>query len=166
MVALPRYTSPIFFIFSPIFSIFSPIVLLFFLLSLFIDDGDHKVLAPSAIMHSATDFDEEEDDKDDNESDISDDDDNENDGDASLEDENASIFDDLMNEAGFATDYDKVVTGRVAKILSGGGVLEPQMVSEEYVLGLEREAIYECLNDERSQARIEHMLKTGKPLRN
>lgn len=72
----------------------------------------------------------------------------------------------VMNEAGFATDYDKVVTGRVAKILSGGGVLEPQMVSEEYVLGLEREAIYECLNDERSQARIEHMLKTGKPLRN
>ena len=36
----------------------------------------------------------------------------------------------VMNEAGFATDYDKVVTGRVAKILSGGGVLEPQMVSE------------------------------------
>ena len=72
----------------------------------------------------------------------------------------------VMNEAGFATDYDKVVTGRVAKILSGGGVLEPQMVSEEYVLGLEREAIHECLNDERSQVRIEHMLKTGKPLRN
>ena len=72
----------------------------------------------------------------------------------------------IMNEAGFATDYDKVVTGRVANVLAGGGLLEPQSVSEDYLLRLEREAIYECLNDERSHARIEHMLKTGKPLRN
>jgi 3-hydroxyacyl-CoA dehydrogenase len=72
----------------------------------------------------------------------------------------------IMNEAGFATDYDKVVTGRVANVLAGGSLLEPQSVSEDYLLRLEREAIYECLNDERSHARIEHMLKTGKPLRN
>jgi 3-hydroxyacyl-CoA dehydrogenase len=72
----------------------------------------------------------------------------------------------VMNEAGFATDYDQIVTGRVAKVLSGGELLEPQLVSEDYLLRLEREAIFECLNDGRTHARIEHMLKTGKPLRN
>ncbi len=72
----------------------------------------------------------------------------------------------VMKEGGFATDYDQVVAGRVAKVLAGGELLEPQSVPEDYLLRLEREAIYECLNDERSHARIEHMLKTGKPLRN
>jgi len=72
----------------------------------------------------------------------------------------------VMNEAGFATDYDRVVTGRVAKVLAGGELEEPQKVSEDYLLKLEREAIFECLNDGNTHARIEHMLKTGKPLRN
>ncbi len=72
----------------------------------------------------------------------------------------------VMNEAGHATDYDKVVAQRVAHVLSGGNVSEPQEVSEDFLLKLEREAIFECLHDERTQARIEHMLKTGKPLRN
>lgn len=72
----------------------------------------------------------------------------------------------VMNEAGFATDYDRVVTGRIAKVLAGGELEEPQKVSEDYLLKLEREAIFECLNDTSTHARIEHMLKTGKPLRN
>ncbi|MBO6794763.1 MAG: enoyl-CoA hydratase/isomerase family protein [Balneolaceae bacterium] len=72
----------------------------------------------------------------------------------------------VMNESGYATDYDKVVAERVAKVLAGGSLSEPQSVSEDYMLKLEREAIFECLNDERTHARIEHMLKTGKPLRN
>lgn len=72
----------------------------------------------------------------------------------------------VMNEAGHATDYDKVVAQRVARVLSGGNISEPQEVSEDFLLKLEREAIFECLHDERTQARIEHMLKTGKPLRN
>lgn len=72
----------------------------------------------------------------------------------------------VMHEAGFATDYDKIVSGRVAHVLSGGDVSEPQKVHEDYLYKLEREAIIECLKDERTHARIEHMLKTGKPLRN
>ncbi len=72
----------------------------------------------------------------------------------------------VMNESGYATDYDKVVAERVAKVLAGGSLSEPQAVREDYMLKLEREAIFECLNDERTHARIEHMLKTGKPLRN
>lgn len=72
----------------------------------------------------------------------------------------------VMNEAGYATDYDKVVAERVAFVLAGGNLSEPQFVEEEYLLKLEREAIFECLNDSRTHARIEHLFKTGKPLRN
>ncbi len=72
----------------------------------------------------------------------------------------------VMSEAGFATEYDKVVSGRVAHVLAGGDISEPQEVSEDYLLKLERDAIIECFQDKRTHARIEHMLKTGKPLRN
>lgn len=72
----------------------------------------------------------------------------------------------VMNEARYATDYDKVVSGRVAHVLSGGDLSEPQEVQEDYLLKLEREAILDCFKDEGTHARIEHMLKTGKPLRN
>ena len=72
----------------------------------------------------------------------------------------------VMNEAGFVTAYDKVVAERVAFVLAGGDLSEAQQVPEEFLLKLEREAIFECLADERTHARIEHMLKKGKPLRN
>ncbi|GAB5409891.1 MAG: 3-hydroxyacyl-CoA dehydrogenase/enoyl-CoA hydratase family protein [Balneolaceae bacterium] len=72
----------------------------------------------------------------------------------------------VMREANFATDYDKVISGRVSYVLSGGDLSEPQKVNEDYLFKLEREAIIECLKDKRTHARIEHMLKTGKPLRN
>lgn len=71
-----------------------------------------------------------------------------------------------MHEANFITDYDKVVARKVAYVMSGGDLSEAQEVSEEYLLKLEREAFFELLEDERTQKRIEHMLKTGKPLRN
>lgn len=72
----------------------------------------------------------------------------------------------IMHEAKFITDYDKVVAEKVAWVMSGGELSEPQEVPEEYILKLEREAFLELLEDERTQARIEHMLKKGKPLRN
>jgi 3-hydroxyacyl-CoA dehydrogenase len=72
----------------------------------------------------------------------------------------------IMHEAQFITDYDKVVAEKVAWVMSGGELSEPQEVSEDYVLKLERDAFWELLEDERTQARIEHMLKKGKPLRN
>jgi len=72
----------------------------------------------------------------------------------------------IMHEAGFITDYDKVVADKVAWVMSGGNLSEPQEVPEEYILKLEREAFMVLLEDERTQARIEHMLKKGKPLRN
>ncbi|WP_372636978.1 3-hydroxyacyl-CoA dehydrogenase NAD-binding domain-containing protein [Fodinibius sp.] len=72
----------------------------------------------------------------------------------------------IMHEANYITDYDKVVAGKVAWVMSGGDLSEPQKVPEAYLLRLEREAFLELLEDERTQARIEHMLKKGKPLRN
>ncbi|MFN1835171.1 3-hydroxyacyl-CoA dehydrogenase/enoyl-CoA hydratase family protein [Balneola sp. MJW-20] len=72
----------------------------------------------------------------------------------------------VMSEGGFVTEYDKVVAERVAYVLAGGDLSEAQEVPESYLLKLEREAILECLKDERTLARMEHMLKTGKPLRN
>lgn len=72
----------------------------------------------------------------------------------------------VMNEGNFATDYDKVLTRKVARVLTGGDISEPQDVPESVILKLEREAILECFQDERTHDRMEHMLKTGKPLRN
>lgn len=72
----------------------------------------------------------------------------------------------MMHEGGFITDYDRVVGEKIARVLSGGDLSEPQEVPESYLLKLERKAFMELLEDERTMKRIEHMLKTGKPLRN
>ncbi len=72
----------------------------------------------------------------------------------------------VMHESKYITDYDKVVAERLAYVMAGGDLSEEQTVPEDYLLKLEREAILECLKDERTLARMEHMLKKGKPLRN
>lgn len=72
----------------------------------------------------------------------------------------------IMTEAKWASPYDKILAGKVAEIMTGGDISEPQEVPESYVLKLERAAILECFRDERTHKRMEHMLKTGKPLRN
>ncbi|MCH2448623.1 MAG: 3-hydroxyacyl-CoA dehydrogenase/enoyl-CoA hydratase family protein [Gracilimonas sp.] len=72
----------------------------------------------------------------------------------------------VMHEGKYITDYDQVVAERVAYVLAGGDLSEAQEVPESYLLRLEREAILECLQDDRTLDRMEHMLKKGKPLRN
>jgi 3-hydroxyacyl-CoA dehydrogenase len=72
----------------------------------------------------------------------------------------------IMTEARWASHYDKVLAGKVAEIMTGGDLSEAQKVPESYILKLERDAILECFQDERTHKRMEHMLKTGKPLRN
>ena len=66
----------------------------------------------------------------------------------------------------FATEYDGVVAGHLARVLTGGDLSIPQWVSEEHILKLEKEAFLELLKNEKTYERIEAMLKTGKPLRN
>ncbi|MEO6092023.1 MAG: 3-hydroxyacyl-CoA dehydrogenase NAD-binding domain-containing protein [Novosphingobium sp.] len=67
---------------------------------------------------------------------------------------------------GLATAYDEVVGGRLAEVLTGGDADLVDIVTEDQLLLLERKALAASVKDERSQARIEHMLETGKPLRN
>jgi 3-hydroxyacyl-CoA dehydrogenase len=71
-----------------------------------------------------------------------------------------------LHEQGYATDHDVTVSEKVAHVLSGGQVLPDTKVSEQYLLDLEREAFVSLCGDPKTQARMEHMLTTGKPLRN
>lgn len=72
----------------------------------------------------------------------------------------------IMSEANWISSYDKILAGKVADVMTGGNLSEQQEVTESYILKLERDAILECFQDERTHKRMEHMLKTGKPLRN
>ncbi len=67
---------------------------------------------------------------------------------------------------GLATDYDGVVSGMLADVLTGGDADLVDTLSEKDILALERKAFMKLVRDPRTQARVEHMLETGKPLRN
>src|SRR5215204_4431583 len=66
----------------------------------------------------------------------------------------------------YASEYDGVIAGHVARVLTGGELSLPQWVPEEYLLGLEKEAFLNLLKNEKTHERIGALLKTGKPLRN
>jgi 3-hydroxyacyl-CoA dehydrogenase len=72
----------------------------------------------------------------------------------------------MMIRGGYASEYDGVVGRKLANILAGGAVTAPQLVPEQYVLDLEREAFVSLCGERKTQERIGHTLKTGKPLRN
>jgi 3-hydroxyacyl-CoA dehydrogenase len=71
-----------------------------------------------------------------------------------------------FRKRGLATEYDVVVSGRLAQVLTGGEADLVDTVTEDQLLALERQAFMEAVQDERTQARIGQMLTTGKPLRN
>jgi 3-hydroxyacyl-CoA dehydrogenase len=71
-----------------------------------------------------------------------------------------------MKRAGYISDHDAEIGTQLAKILTGGDLNHPTRVSEQYLLDLEREAFLSLVGMRKTQERIGHMLKTGKPLRN
>ncbi|KRB82792.1 3-hydroxyacyl-CoA dehydrogenase [Sphingomonas sp. Root710] len=71
-----------------------------------------------------------------------------------------------FRKRGLATDYDMVVSDALATVLTGGDADLIDVVSEQALLDLERAAFVKLIRDPRTQARIETMLETGKPLRN
>ena len=71
-----------------------------------------------------------------------------------------------MHESGYITDHDVTVSTKVGYVLCGGNVLADTKVSEQYLLDLEREAFVSLCGEPKTQARIQHTLSTGKPLRN
>ena len=77
---------------------------------------------------------------------------------------NAEIFN--MLNGGFLSEHDAMLAKRIAYVIAGGDVKSGTEVSEEAILRLEREAFIDFLKEEKTVARIAHMLKTGKPLRN
>jgi 3-hydroxyacyl-CoA dehydrogenase len=66
----------------------------------------------------------------------------------------------------YISEYDALVGRKLANVLAGGPLSAPQTVSEQYILDLEREAFVSLCGERKTQERIAHTLKTGKPLRN
>ncbi|MGB7924429.1 MAG: 3-hydroxyacyl-CoA dehydrogenase NAD-binding domain-containing protein [Pyrinomonadaceae bacterium] len=71
-----------------------------------------------------------------------------------------------MKRGGFISDHDALIGEKLARILTGGDLNHPTRVSEQYLLDLEREAFLSLCGERKTQERIAHMLKSGKPLRN
>ena len=72
----------------------------------------------------------------------------------------------LAWRAGRASDHDALIGRKLAHIFAGGNVPHATTVSEQYLLDLEREAFMSLLGERKTLERIQHTLKTGKPLRN
>jgi 3-hydroxyacyl-CoA dehydrogenase len=77
----------------------------------------------------------------------------------------ALAVDDLV-KSGKATPYDRVVALALAEVLSGGDTDITEAVDENAILALERRAALALIHNPQTLARIEHLLETGKPLRN
>jgi len=73
---------------------------------------------------------------------------------------------DSLEKGRYASEHDKKIANKLGYIMAGGDLSEPTMVSEQYLHDLEREAILSLLTERKTLERIEHTLKTGKPLRN
>ena len=71
-----------------------------------------------------------------------------------------------LQQAGYASEHDALVAEKIAFVIAGGDLSSPAWVGDDYFLDLEREAFAELVATSKTQARMEHMLKTGKPLRN
>ncbi len=72
----------------------------------------------------------------------------------------------LMKEANYITEYEAHIGKKLAYIMSGGDFTSPQIVSEQHILDLEREAFLSLCGEKKTQERMQYILKYGKPLRN
>ncbi len=66
----------------------------------------------------------------------------------------------------YISDHDRKIADKLGYVMSGGGLSGTGYVTEDYLIELEREAFLSLLTERKTLERIEHMLKTGKPLRN
>ncbi len=71
-----------------------------------------------------------------------------------------------MWRANYATDHDVVVAKKLAYVMCGGDLSEASLVSEQYLLDLEREAFLSLCGEKKTLERIQSVLKSGKPIRN
>lgn len=73
---------------------------------------------------------------------------------------------DAMEDSNYISEHDQKIANKLAYVMSGGDLSEPTLVSEQYLLDLEREAFLSLCTERKTLERIQQMLKTGKPLRN
>lgn len=71
-----------------------------------------------------------------------------------------------MVRANYASEYDAFVARKLAYVMCGGDLSEPSLVSEQYLLDLEREAFLQLCGEKKTLERLQSVLKTGKPIRN
>lgn len=72
----------------------------------------------------------------------------------------------LMQKGGYISEYDLFLANRLAYVITGGDLSAPTLVSDDYLLGLERQMFLPLFEEKKTQERIMHTLKTKKPLRN
>ncbi|HKJ33831.1 MAG TPA: 3-hydroxyacyl-CoA dehydrogenase NAD-binding domain-containing protein [Balneolales bacterium] len=72
----------------------------------------------------------------------------------------------IMKESRYLSEYDSILGEKLAYVLTGGDLSEPQKVTEDYILNLEREVFFSLLKEKKTLERIQYMLEKGKPLRN
>tara|TARA_R110000868_G_scaffold257575_4_gene514822 strand:+ start:8155 stop:10545 length:2391 start_codon:yes stop_codon:yes gene_type:complete len=73
---------------------------------------------------------------------------------------------DAMEDSNYISEHDHKIANKLAYVMAGGDLSEPTLVTEQYLLDLEREAFLSLCTERKTLERIQHMLKTGKPLRN
>ena len=73
---------------------------------------------------------------------------------------------DSMMAGKYISEHDHKIANKLAYVMAGGDLSEATFVSEQYLLDLEREAFLSLCGERKTLERIQHMLKTGKPLRN
>jgi 3-hydroxyacyl-CoA dehydrogenase len=73
---------------------------------------------------------------------------------------------DQMLAGNYISEHDKKIANKLAYVMAGGDLSEPTLVSEQYLLDLEREAFLSLCTERKTIERIQYMLKNGKPLRN
>ncbi|MCW8981218.1 MAG: 3-hydroxyacyl-CoA dehydrogenase/enoyl-CoA hydratase family protein [Altibacter sp.] len=73
---------------------------------------------------------------------------------------------DSMEAGNYISEHDKKIANKLAYVMAGGDLSEPTMVSEQYLLDLEREAFLSLAGERKTLERLQHMIQKGKPLRN
>ncbi|GGX14795.1 3-hydroxyacyl-CoA dehydrogenase/enoyl-CoA hydratase family protein [Aquimarina muelleri] len=73
---------------------------------------------------------------------------------------------DSMEASKYISEHDQKIANKLGYVMAGGDLSEPTLVTEQYLLDLEREAFLSLCTERKTLERIEHMLKKGKPLRN
>ena len=73
---------------------------------------------------------------------------------------------DIMKSGHYISEHDKLISQKLAFVMCGGDLSTPSLVSEKYLLELEREAFLSLCGERKTLERIQSILTTGKPLRN